>query len=218
TADYAKSKGLFVIADVKRNDIGSTAEAYSEAYLGGVKIGSNTLAPFGFDAATVNGYLGTDGIKPFLETCKRRDKSIFVLVKTSNPSSADLQDLVVGDRKLYAVVGDLIEEMSRDTIGKYGFSRLGAVVGATYPEELELLRLRLPNTFFLVPGYGAQGGGAKDVVHAFDAHGRGAIINSSRAIICAWKKTGHDGADYAEAARAEALRMRDELRALINFD
>jgi orotidine-5'-phosphate decarboxylase len=217
TAVYARSKGLYVIADVKRNDIGSTAEAYSAAYLGSVTIGGKTLFPFDFDAATVNGYLGSDGITPFIEECKKYKKSIFVLVKTSNPSSAELQDIDIGGRKLYAAVGDLIAALSRDTIGKYGFSCAGAVVGATYPEELKLLRRRLTTTFFLVPGYGAQGGGAGDVVHAFDENGRGAIINSSRAIICAWKKTGNGGKDYAEAARNEALKMRDELRAAVRF-
>lgn len=217
TAVYAKSKGLFVIADVKRNDIGSTAEAYSEAYLGSVKIGGKEIFPFDFDAATVNGYLGTDGIKPFIETCRRRDKSVFVLVKTSNPSSADFQDLVAGDRKIYTVVGDLIDTLARDTAGRFGYTCAGAVVGATYPEELTFLRQRFKNTFFLVPGYGAQGGGAKDVVSAFDAQGRGAVINSSRAIICAWKKTGHDGRDFAEAARAEALKMRDALNEVMTF-
>lgn len=217
TTDYAKSKNLYVIADVKRNDIGSTAEAYSEAYLGGVKIGGSEVLPFDFDAATVNAYLGSDGIKPFIDVCKRRNKSIFVLVKTSNPSSADFQDLYIDDRKLYTVVGDLMAELTKDTIGVHGYSCAGAVVGATYPEELQFLRERLKNTFFLVPGYGAQGGGARDVVNAFDKRGGGAVINSSRAIMCAWKKTGHDGRDFAEAARNETLKMRDDLRGVINY-
>ncbi|SHH86023.1 orotidine-5'-phosphate decarboxylase [Sporobacter termitidis DSM 10068] len=217
TAAYAKAKGLYVIADVKRNDIGSTAEAYSAAYLGTVKIGGSELAPFDFDAATINGYLGTDGIAPFLETCRRRNKAVFVLVKTSNPSSAELQDLQVGERKLYEAAGDLIEALARDTAGKYGYTCAGAVVGATYPEELKSLRRRLKNTFFLVPGYGAQGGGAGDVAGAFDENGRGAVINSSRAIICAWKKTGRDGLDFAEAARAEAIKMRGALRECVDF-
>lgn len=212
TADYARSKGMYVIADVKRGDIGSTAEAYSGAYLGSVKIGSSEHLPFDFDAATINGYLGRDGLVPFIETCKKRDKAIFVLVKTSNPSSADLQDQLIGGRKMYELVGGLIADLAKDTIGEFGYSCAGAVVGATYPEELKYLREQLPNTFFLVPGYGAQGGGAKDVAGAFDSRGCGAIVNSSRAIICAWKKTGNDGRDFAEAARAEALRMRDALR------
>jgi orotidine-5'-phosphate decarboxylase len=218
TLDYARGKGLYVIADVKRGDIGSTAEAYSGAYLGSVKIGKTELFPFDFDAITVNGYLGSDGIKPFIQTSVQRDKAIFVLVKTSNPSSADFQDVLTGGRKMYTVVGDLLEALSQDTLGKYGYSRVGAVVGATYPEELKFLRQRLTKTFFLVPGYGAQGGGARDVASAFDAKGCGAVINSSRAIICAWKKAGKDGCDFAEAARHEALKMRDELRSVIPFE
>ncbi|NLT15795.1 MAG: orotidine-5'-phosphate decarboxylase [Clostridiales bacterium] len=217
TADYAKAKGLYVIADVKRGDIGSTAEAYSAAYLGGVKIGGTELFPFDFDAITVNGYLGSDGITPFLETSIKRDKAIFVLVKTSNPSSAELQDQEIGGRTLYTVVGDLLAELSKDTVGAFGYSRIGAVVGATYPDELKRLRQRLRHTFFLVPGYGVQGGGASDAAHAFDDRGCGAVVNSSRAIICAWKKTGNSGRDYAEAARSEAIKMRDDLRGVICF-
>lgn len=217
TADYAKAKGLYVIADVKRGDIGSTAEAYSAAYLGGIKIGGTELFPFDFDAITVNGYLGSDGITPFLETSIKRDKAIFVLVKTSNPSSAELQDQEIGGRTLYTVVGDLLAELSKDTVGAFGYSRIGAVVGATYPDELKRLRQRLRHTFFLVPGYGAQGGGASDAAHAFDDRGCGAVVNSSRAIICAWKKTGNSGRDYAEAARSEAIKMRDDLRGVICF-
>jgi orotidine-5'-phosphate decarboxylase len=212
TADYAKAKGLYVIADIKRNDIGSTAEAYAEAYLGSVRIGKSALFPFDFDAVTINAYLGSDGVIPFIAACKRGGKSVFALVKTSNPSSAELQDLMVGDRTLYTAVGDLLADLSADTMGRYGFSCVGAVVGATYPEEMKYLRSRLKNTFFLVPGFGAQGGGAKDVVHAFHEGGRGAIINSSRSIICAWKKTGNNGLDFAETARNEALKMRGELR------
>jgi orotidine-5'-phosphate decarboxylase len=217
TIDYAKLKGMYVIADVKRNDIGSTAAAYSEAYLGTVKIGNREIAPFDCDAATVNAYLGSDGVIPFVETCVQHDKAIFALVKTSNPSSGELQDLITGDRNLYTAVGDLMARISRNTIGKYGYSRVGAVVGATYPDEMRFLRRRLENTFFLVPGYGAQGGGAEDVVPAFDEFGRGAIINSSRAIICAWKKTGGDGEDYQAAALAAAVQMRDELRKVVTI-
>lgn len=212
TIDYAKEKGLYVICDAKRNDIGSTAEAYSEAYLGQVQVGSQSLVPFGSDSMTVNAYLGSDGIKPFIQTCVREGKSIFALVKTSNPSSGELQDLLAGDRELYVAVGDLLARIARDTIGESGYSCVGAVVGATYPSDMWKLRQRLEHTFFLVPGYGAQGGSAADVASAFDQYGHGAIINSSRAIMCAWKKTGQNGADYQEAARAEAIRMRDEIR------
>ena len=209
TADYAKSKGMYVIADVKRNDIGSTAQAYSEAYLGSVKIGGSELFPFDFDCATVNAYLGSDGIMPFIETCKKRGKAIFALVKTSNPSSGELQDRMLEGERVYTAVASLMEKISKGTLGKEGFSCVGAVVGATYPEELKFLREKFEHTFFLVPGYGAQGGGAKDVEDAFLKGGRGAIINSSRGIICAWKKKG---GDFAEAARAEALAMREMLR------
>ena len=225
TCNYAKSKGMYVICDGKRNDIGQTAQAYSAAYLGAVKVGGKELRPFDADALTVNAYLGSDGIKPFVEMAVKYDKAVFALVKTSNPSAGELQDLHVEEqgggaprfpqgsegsaRSLYMAVGDLIEEVSRHTIGKCGYTRVGAVVGATYPEEAEFLRARLRNTFFLVPGYGAQGGSAAEAARAFDTGGRGAIVNSSRAIIAAWKKTG---GDFAAAARKEALRMRDELR------
>ena len=223
TFDYAKSKGMYVICDAKRNDIGTTAEAYSAAFLGSVKVGSSELRPFDADALTVNAYLGSDGIKPFIETAVKYDKAVFALVRTSNPSAGELQDMFIsgqGDdmpslsppRRLYTAVGELMEEISRDTIGKYGFTRVGAVVGATYPEEAEFLRARLINTFFLVPGYGAQGGSAAHAARAFDENGRGAVINSSRAIIAAWKKSGEG---YKAAARAEALRMREELRACL---
>ena len=210
--DYAKKKGLYVICDAKRNDIGSTAAAYSAAYLGVVKVGETELGPFDVDALTVNAYLGSDGIKPFIETSEKYDKAIFALVKTSNPSAGELQDMYIGDQRLYAVVADLLESIARDSIGRYGYSRVGAVIGATYPEEMEFLRARLKHTFFLVPGYGAQGGSAEDAARAFHKRGRGAIVNSSRGIIAAWKKTG---GEYTAAARAEALRMRDELRRVV---
>ena len=212
TCDYAKSKGMYVICDVKRNDIGSTAEAYSAAYLGAVKVGGTEIRPFDVDALTVNAYLGSDGVKPFIETAVKYDKAIFALVKTSNPSSGEFQDAYIDERRLYTAVGDLMEKISLETVGKYGFTRLGAVVGATYPEEVEFLRARLKHTFFLVPGYGAQGGSAAEAARSFDENGHGAIVNSSRAIIAAWKKTG---ADYKESARNEALRMRDELRRVL---
>lgn len=241
SCDYAKSKGMYVICDGKRNDIGSTAEAYCAAYLGAVRVGGAELRAFDADALTINAYLGSDGIMPFIETAVKYDKAVFVLVKTSNPSAGELQDMYIykhpepetrssadvkpnlisgensgapfiGENRLYTVVGDLLEEITRDTTGRYGYTRAGAVVGATYPEEIRLLRARLKHTFFLIPGYGAQGGSAADAALAFDENGRGAVVNSSRAIIAAWKKTG---GGYAAAARAEALRMRDELRQCI---
>ncbi|MBQ1352118.1 MAG: orotidine-5'-phosphate decarboxylase [Oscillospiraceae bacterium] len=217
TIQYAKSKDLFVIADIKRGDIGSTAAAYSQAYLDCVSIGSETFEPFPCDAVTVNAYLGSDGLRPFLETCEKRDKCIFALVKTSNPSSGELQDLIAGDRFVYTVVGDLIQRLGKGTEGQYGFSRMGAVVGATYPMDLRSLRRRLEHVFFLVPGYGAQGGSGDDVRHAFNQFGHGAIVNSSRGIICAWQKTGKNGTDYQDAARAAALEMRDDLRRFISI-
>lgn len=211
TVQYAKEKGLFVITDGKRNDIGTTMEAYAAAHLGTVKVNGADITPFDGDALTVNGYLGTDGIAPLLQICKDKDKGIFVLVKTSNKSSGELQDKLIGDATVYRTMGDMCENWGADSHGKYGYSAVGAVVGATYPEQLAELRKALPHTFFLVPGYGAQGGGAKDVAPAFDANGLGAIINSSRGIMCAYKKGGYSEEQYAEAARAEALRMRDEL-------
>ena len=217
TIRYARAKGLFVIADAKRGDIGSTAQAYSEAWLGRTKVGGNSLAAFDADCVTINGYLGSDGIDPFLETCRAEDKCLFTLVKTSNPSSGELQDMVAGDRVVYQVMGDLNARLSQEDIGVYGYSRAGAVVGATYPSDLRSLRKRLEHTFFLVPGYGAQGGTAEDVRFAFDKYGRGAIVNASRSIMCAWQKTGHEGQDFQDAARAAAEAMRDDIRQYVTI-
>ncbi|MBQ4466363.1 MAG: orotidine-5'-phosphate decarboxylase [Oscillospiraceae bacterium] len=211
TIRYAKSKGMFVITDGKRNDIGATMTAYTAAHLGSVTVGENEIEPFGADALTVNGYLGSDGINPLLEVCKAKDKGIFVLVKTSNPSSGELQDQLMDGVPLYARMGDLCEKWGAEMIGKYGYSAVGAVVGATYPAQLRELRERLPHTFFLVPGYGAQGGGAEGVAGAFDENGLGGIVNSSRGIMCAYQKEGCDEHDFAKAARREALRMRDDI-------
>lgn len=211
TIAYAHEKGMYVITDGKRNDIGSTMQAYAAAHLGKIDVEGETCVPFGADALTVNGYLGTDGIKPLLDTIGTdRDKGIFVLVKTSNPSSGELQDRLIEGKSVYAVIGGMCERWGEPTIGKFGYSQVGAVVGATYPEQLSELRRLLPHTFFLVPGYGAQGGGAKDVAGAFDKNGLGGIVNSSRAVLTAWKKAG-DPAHYGEAARAEAVRMRDDI-------
>ncbi len=211
TITYAKEKGMYVITDGKRNDIGTTMEAYAAAHLGLVDVDGESYAPFDGDALTVNGYLGADGIKPLLPICKERDRGIFVLCKTSNPSSGELQDRLLDGEALYARMGDLCEAWGADTIDESGYSAVGAVVGATYPAQLAELRARLPHTYFLVPGYGAQGGGAADVAPAFDKDGMGAIVNSSRGILCAWKKENCDPADFAGAARREALRMKDDL-------
>lgn len=216
TMAYAQEKGMFVLTDGKRNDIGTTMEAYATGHLGTAMVNGEQLVPFAGDALTVNGYLGSDGIKPLLKVCKERDKGIFVLVKTSNPSSGELQDQKLGDRTVYEVMGERCEEWGEQLPGKYGYNGVGAVVGATWPAQLQELRAILPHTFFLVPGYGAQGGGAKDVVYAFDSRGLGAIVNSSRGIMCAYQKEGCDEQDYAGAARREALRMKADIAGMIS--
>jgi len=211
TIDYAKKKGMFVITDGKRNYIGTTMEAYAAAHLGSIKVGNNQFEPFGADALTVNGYLGSDGINPLLGVCKGDDKGIFVLVKTSNKSSGELQDCLCPDKPVYSVMAEHCENWGKEDLGEYGYSGVGAVVGATYPEQLTELRKFAPHTMFLVPGYGAQGGGAADVAGAFDKNGLGAIINSSRGIMCAYKKGDYTEKDFAKASRDEAIRMRDEI-------
>lgn len=212
TIRYAKKKGLFVIADIKRGDIGSTATAYAEGWLSGAPIEGQVFKSFDADCVTLNGYMGSDSIKPFLEAAKGEDKCAFVLVKTSNPGSGELQDVKAADgRTVYEVMGELNEQIAAGTEGKYGFTMAGAVTGATYPQQIQDLRTRLPHTFFLVPGYGAQGGTAADVKYAFNEKGHGAIVNSSRGIMCAWKKTGGDGHDFQEAARNAAIAMRDDI-------
>ncbi len=204
TCRYAKERGLFVIADAKRNDIGATAAQYAKAFLGEEDC---------CDLLTVNGYLGTDGIAPFLEECEKNDRGIFVLVKTSNPSSGELQNLRLEDgRTVYECMGDMVAKWGEGSCGKYGYSRVGAVVGATYPEEAKILRARLPHTFFLIPGYGAQGGNAEMLKNCFLEGGMGGIVNNSRGILCAYKKRG---GSYFEAARAAALDMRADLKSVL---
>lgn len=218
TIAYAKGKGMFVITDGKRNDIGATMTAYAAAHLGSTTVEEETFAPFGADALTVNGYLGTDGIQPLLEVCGQEDKGIFVLVKTSNPSSGELQDKPLADgNTVYRAMGAMCEGWGEKLPGQYGYSGVGAVVGATYPAQLEELRAAMPHTFFLVPGYGAQGGAADDVAPGFDKNGLGAIVNSSRGIMCAWQKTGGDGRDFAQAARDAAIAMRDDIRRFVTI-
>jgi len=217
TIDYAKSKGLITIADVKRNDIGSTAEAYANAFLGEVDLFGEKVKVFDADAVTITPYLGWDGIKPFMEACVKYGKGIFVLVKTSNPSSGDVQDLCMKDSKaVYEIMGHYIDSWGADDIGKSGFSPIGAVVGATYPDQAKKLREIMPNSFFLVPGYGAQGGTAQDVKECFkkDENGviTGAIINSSREIIFAYEKSEKYGEkDYEKAAREVVEKMNEDL-------
>ena len=219
TIAYAKEKGLFVIADIKRGDIGSTATAYAEGWLSGTKIEGQVFKSFDADCVTLNGYMGSDSINPFLDAAKSEDKCAFVLVKTSNPGSGELQDVKTADgRTIYQVMGNLNQSIAQGTEGKYGFTMAGAVTGATYPEQIKALREQLPTTFFLVPGYGAQGGTAADVKYAFNEKGHGAIVNSSRGIMCAWKKTGGDGHDFREAARNAAIAMRDDIAQFVTIE
>ena len=215
TVKYAQEKGMIVIMDGKRNDIGSTMQAYAKAHLGTSTVNGKELSAFGSDMLTVNGYLGSDGVNPLLPICDEQDKGIFVLVKTSNPSSGELQDQKIGDKSIYETMGAMCEQWGSQTENNYGYSRVGAVVGATYPEQLAEMRQKMPHTFFLVPGYGAQGGGANDVAGAFDKYGLGAVVNSSRAILTAWKKAGTDGKDFAEQARKAALAMKEDIMGVV---
>ena len=210
TIDYAASKGLLVMADVKRNDIGATAACYANAYIGKTDMPGGAQRAFRADFATINPYLGVDGVKPFMDACAANDTGIFVLVKTSNPSSGQLQDMRFEDgRTLYEAVADLVEEWGEATRGESGYSAVGAVVGATYPQQGTALRARMPHAFFLVPGYGAQGATGADIAGCFDENGSGAIVNASRSILCAWKK--REGMAFDAAAREEAIRMREDL-------
>ena len=212
TVNYAKGRGLYVIADCKRNDIGSTAKCYATAYLGNTDINGKKLSAFSADMLTVNGYLGTDGVEPFVDEVKKNDKGIFVLVKTSNPSSGELQNLKLDSGELiYERMGKLVENWGKDCVGKYGYSDVGAVVGATHPEEAARLRQQLKHTFFLIPGYGAQGANAQMLKCCFDERGLGGIVNNSRGIICAYKKPAYAGMGYADAARAACIDMQKDL-------
>ena len=213
TLKYAKEKGLYVIADAKRNDIGSTASCYAKAFLGETQVNENALQAFPSDYVTVNGYLGSDGILPFVEECEKHDKGIFVLVKTSNPSGAEIQNMVLENGvPMYEYVGGLVEKWGESTIGKYGYSAVGAVVGATHPAEAARLREVLPHTFFLIPGYGAQGGKAEMLKSCFKENGLGGVVNNSRGILCAYKK---NGGTYYEAAREVCIAMQKDLASVI---
>lgn len=209
TVEYCKAKDLVVIGDIKRGDIGSTSAAYAVGHLGQVQVGSKKYAGFDEDFATVNPYLGSDGVKPFMDVCKEEKKGIFVLVKTSNPSSGEFQDRVIDGRPLYELVGEKVAQWGDELMGD-GYSYVGAVVGATYPEMGKVLRKIMPKTFILVPGYGAQGGKGADLVHFFNEDGLGAIVNSSRGIIAAYKQEKYKefGAEnYADASRAAVKDM-----------
>ena len=208
--DYCHEKGLVVIGDVKRGDIGSTSAAYATGHLGKVQIGSKSYAAFDEDFATVNPYLGTDGIKPFVDVCREEKKGIFILVKTSNPSSGEFQDRLIDGRALYEYVGEKVTEWGADCIGASGYSAVGAVVGATYPEQGKILRKLMPKSFILVPGYGAQGGQGKDLVHFFNEDGLGAIVNSSRGIIAAYKQDKYKEQGITPENYADASRMAVE--------
>ena len=207
TVDYCKEKGLVVIGDIKRGDIGSTSAAYAVGHLGKVQVGSKTYAPFDEDFVTVNPYLGSDGVNPFIDVCKEEKKGLFILVKTSNPSSGEFQDQMIDGRPLYELVGEKVAQWGEDCMGDE-YSYIGAVVGATYPEMGKVLRKVMPKSYILVPGYGAQGGKGKDLVHFFNEDGLGAIVNSSRGIIAAYKQEKY--ANYGEEAFADASRAAVE--------
>jgi len=214
TVDYCKEKDLVVIGDVKRGDIGSTSAAYATGHLGKVTIGGKDYRGFDEDFITVNPYLGSDGIKPFIDVCKQEDKGLFILVKTSNPSSGEFQDQLISGKPLYELVGKKVSEWGELHMGE-AYSYIGAVVGATYPEMGKILRELMPKTYILVPGYGAQGGKAQDLVNYFNKDGLGAIVNSSRGIIAAYKLKGYEkfGPEaYADASRQAVIDMREDLK------
>ncbi len=214
TVDYSKEKGLVVIGDIKRGDIGSTSAAYAIGHLGKVVLEGKTYRGFDEDFVTLNPYMGADAVNPFLDVCKEENKGLFILVKTSNPSSGDFQDQIVNGRPLYELVGRKVAEWGEQHMGS-SYSYVGAVVGATYPEMGKILREIMPKTLILVPGYGAQGGKAEDLVHYFNQDGLGAIVNSSRGIIAAYKLKGYEkfgSENYADASRQAVIDMREDLR------
>lgn len=213
TVDYCKEKGLVVIGDIKRGDIGSTSAAYANAHIGSVKVGNTKLSGFYEDFITVNPYFGSDGVKPFIDVCKEEKRGIFVLVKTSNPSSGEFQDKKVDGKPLYEIVGEQVAKWGADCMGD-SYSYVGAVVGATYPEMGKVLREIMPKTYILVPGYGAQGGTAKDLKPYFNEDGLGAIVNSSRGIICAYKQEQYarfGEENYADASRQAVIDMKEDI-------
>ena len=218
TVDYCKEKDLVIIGDIKRGDIGSTSTAYAVGHVGKVQVGENRYYGFDEDFVTVNPYLGTDGVKPFIDVCKEENKGIFVLVKTSNPSSGEFQDQLVDGTPLYELVGKKVAEWGEQHMGN-GYSYVGAVVGATYPEMGKVLRKIMPNTYILVPGYGAQGGKAKDLVHYFNKDGLGAIVNSSRGIIAAYKQEAYakfTPEHFEEASRQAVIDMIEDIKGALS--
>ncbi len=219
TVDYAKSKDIVVIGDIKRGDIGSTSTAYAVGHLGKVKVGSKTYVPFDEDFVTVNPYLGSDGVKPFMDVCKEENKGIFVLVKTSNKSSGEFQDREISGRPLYELVGEQVAKWAEECMGNE-YSYVGAVVGATYPEMGKVLRKVMPKSYILVPGYGAQGGKASDLAPYFNEDGLGAIVNSSRGIICAYKQEAYEkfGAEnFGEASRQAVIDMIEDITTAVGL-
>ena len=217
TVDYCKSKDLVVIGDIKRGDIGSTSAAYATGHLGRVNIRGNEFTPFGEDFVTVNPYLGSDGVNPFVDVCKKEKKGLFILVKTSNPSSGEFQDRLIEGRPLYELVGEKVAEWGEECMGD-AYSNVGAVVGATYPELGKVLREIMPKAYILVPGYGAQGGQGKDLVHFFNADGLGAIVNSSRGIIAAYKQEAYakyGAQNFGDASRAAVEAMVKDISSAI---
>lgn len=214
TIEYAKQKELIIIGDIKRSDIASTAEAYSDGHIGRTQVLDNSYDVFKQDFITLNPYLGSDSITPFLEDCKKYEKGLFILAKTSNPNSGEIQDLLVDGVPIYEKVGSLIDKWGSELIGTNGYSEVGAVVGATHKEQAQRLRELMPKTFFLVPGYGAQGGKAEDLAVCFDKNGIGAIVNSSRGIIANHmtdKFKGLKQEDFAKASREAVIEMREDL-------
>ncbi|GMQ63916.1 orotidine-5'-phosphate decarboxylase [Vallitalea maricola] len=215
TIDYAKEKGLIVIGDIKRSDIASTALAYSNGHIGRVEVEEESFEVYKEDFITLNPYLGYDSIEPYIGNCNEYDKGLFVLVKTSNPNSGEIQDLVVEGEKIYDRVGKLVAGWGEKSMGELGYSRVGAVVGATYPKQSTELRKIMPKTFFLVPGYGAQGATAEDLAGCFNKDGLGAIVNSSRGIIAAYTKEAYRNKfkdeEFGKAAREAVISMRDDL-------
>tara|TARA_B100000315_G_scaffold214860_1_gene213675 strand:- start:452 stop:1408 length:957 start_codon:yes stop_codon:yes gene_type:complete len=216
TIAYAKSKGLIVIADAKRQDIGSTSDAYALAILGDVPLPENSTAMFDCDIVTIGPYLGSDSINSFIKVCKEKNKGVFVLVKTSNPSAAEFQDQKINDDRVYELIANTVEQWGKDSIGEQGFSSTGAVVGATYPEQAGNLRKRMPHTFFLVPGYGSQGGGGDDTVPNFNDKGIGAIVNNSRGIIYAYQNDDLKEEDFALSAKNAVIAMKKDILEALN--